>query len=111
MVNPLLRAPYADIRDDASEPAKLLAQTWFDDLLTALPVVVAIYALDWLTNRAVGGQIFKAFEALVEMRSRFHMLGTRLEPRPPGASPNRPAVADADQASQGSPNNDLPGEA
>ncbi len=66
MGKPLVRALYTDIREDAPGLAKLLAKPWFDDLLAAVLVVLAIYALGWLTNRVVGRQILKAFEAIVE---------------------------------------------
>ncbi len=66
MGKPLVRALYTDIRDDAPDLAKLLIQPWFDDLLAVVLVVLAIYGLGWLTNRVVGRQILKAFEALVE---------------------------------------------
>lgn len=65
MGKPLVRALYTDIRDDAPGLAKLLAQPWFDDLLAVVLVVLAIYGLGWVTNRMVGRQILKAFEALV----------------------------------------------
>ncbi len=66
MGKPLVRALYTDIRDDAPELAKLVIQPWFDDLLAVVLIVLAIYGLGWLTNRVVGRQILKAFEAVVD---------------------------------------------
>ncbi len=66
MGKPLVRALYTDIRDDAPDLAKLLIQPWFDDLLAVVLIVLAIYGLGWLTNRVVGKQILKAFEAIVD---------------------------------------------
>ncbi len=66
MGKPLVRALYTDIRDDAPDLAKLLIQPWFDDLLAVVLIVLAIYGLGWLTNRVVGRQILKAFEAVVD---------------------------------------------
>ena len=64
MGKPLVRALYTDIRDDAPELAKLVIQPWFDDLLAVVLIVLAIYGLGWLTNRLVGRQILKGFEAV-----------------------------------------------
>jgi uncharacterized membrane protein len=63
---PLVRLLSQNIRSDVPDLARLLLKPWFDDLLAALLVVVAIYLLGWATNRVIGGQIINVMDRIIE---------------------------------------------
>jgi len=63
---PLVRLISRNISDEAPGLARLLLKPWFDNLLAATIVVIAIYLLGWATNRVLGGQILNAMDRLID---------------------------------------------
>lgn len=62
---PLVRLLSRNISDEAPGLASLLVKPWFDNLLAATIVVIAIYLLGWATNRVLGGQVLNAMDRLI----------------------------------------------
>ena len=62
---PVVRAIQRDLGEDTPLLSALFRQTWFDDLLAVVIVVLAIYLLGVVAGRVIGVQILHAFESLV----------------------------------------------
>ena len=62
---PAVRAIQRDLGEDTPVLSALFRQTWFDDLLAVVIVVLAIYLLGVVAGRVIGVQILHAFESLV----------------------------------------------
>ena len=62
---PLVRLLSRNISDEAPGLSRLLLMPWFDNLLAATLVVVAIYLLGWATNRVLGVQALHAMDRLI----------------------------------------------
>lgn len=63
---PLVNLLSRNISDEAPGLARLLLQPWFDNLLAASIVVIAIYLLGWAANRVLGAQFLHAVDRLIE---------------------------------------------
>ena len=63
---PLVRLLSRNISDEAPGLSRLLLMPWFDNLLAATLVVVAIYLLGWATNRVLGVQALHAMDRLID---------------------------------------------
>jgi uncharacterized membrane protein len=62
---PAVRAIQRDLGEDTPVLSALFRQTWFDDLLAVIIVVLAIYLLGLLAGRVIGVQLLHAFESLL----------------------------------------------
>ena len=62
---PLVHLLSRNISDEAPGLSRLLLMPWFDNLLAATIVVVAIYLLGWATNRVLGLQALHAMDRLI----------------------------------------------
>jgi len=63
---PLVRLLSRNISDEAPSLASLLLKPWFDNLLAATIVVIAIYLLGWATNRVLGDQVLNAMDRFID---------------------------------------------
>lgn len=63
---PLVLLLSQNLRGEMPELASLLLEPWFDNLLAALLVIVAIYLLGWAANRVIGKQALHVMDRFIE---------------------------------------------
>lgn len=63
---PLVQLLAQNLRGDMPELASLLLEPWFDNLLAALLVIVALYLLGWAANRVLGKQVLHVMDRFIE---------------------------------------------
>lgn len=63
---PLVQLVSQRLKGEMPELASLLLEPWFDNLLAALFVVVAIYLLGWAANRVIGKQALYVMDRFIE---------------------------------------------
>ncbi len=62
---PWARALSSNIEQDTPNLARWLLEPWFQNVLAALLVLLALYGLGWAVSRVVGRRVLHAFEGLV----------------------------------------------
>ena len=63
---PLVLLLSRNISEDTPGLARLLTMPWFNNLLAAVIVVIAIYLLGWAANRVLGVQVLHAMDRLID---------------------------------------------
>lgn len=63
---PIVRAFSTKIQDVAPGLAHLVLQTWFQELMGFLIVILGLYVLGWAVNRVIGRQLLNLFEKSVD---------------------------------------------
>ena len=62
---PWVRVLSSNIEEDTPNLARWLLEPWFQNVLAALLVLLALYSLGWAVSRVVGRRVLHVFEGLV----------------------------------------------